>query len=66
MNADDLRAWRDQMGYNQKDAAMALGIGKRTLQDYESDRYEIPYMVGLAMAALFHRLAPWGQSKTGG
>ena len=33
-----LQEWRDRKGYSQRDAANALGISKRTLENWEQER----------------------------
>lgn len=33
-----LQEWRERKGYSQRDAAKALGISKRTLENWEQER----------------------------
>jgi len=33
-----LQEWRERKGYSQRDAANALGISKRTLENWEQER----------------------------
>ena len=72
MTPDDFKAWRATMGYNQVQAAEALGLSKSSIELYEKGKrrddgraVEIPITVSLSCAALFHRLEPWEQSAAG-
>jgi DNA-binding XRE family transcriptional regulator len=60
MTPEQFKTWRKTCGLSQEKAADALGIGRRTVQDYEAEKYEIPRSIALACAAIFHRLEPWG------
>ena len=66
MTPDDFKAWRAAMGFNQIEAAKALGLSKSSIELYEKGRrrddgrpVEIPLTVALSCTALFHRLEPW-------
>ena len=59
MSPADFRAWRKSLELSQQAAADSLGIGRRTVQDYEAGAYPVPRHIALACAALFHRLEPW-------
>jgi len=55
----DCRSWRFRLGLTQVEAARALGIGRRQIQNYESnlapvgrDRQQPPVVVQLAMRYL--------------
>lgn len=57
MQPTDFKRWRQAMGFNQKDAAAALGLKKRMIQYYEKGDGEgrqvaIPLAVALACYAL--------------
>jgi DNA-binding XRE family transcriptional regulator len=59
MTPESFLAWRNDVGLSQKAAAEQLGLGRRTVQDYEAGRYPVPRSVALACSAIFHRLEPW-------
>lgn len=59
MTPEQFKSWRKTVGLSQEKAAVALGIGRRTVQDYESGAYPIPLHVALACTAIYHRLEPW-------
>lgn len=57
MDAKGFKRWRKALGYNQKDAAEALGLKRRVVQYYEKGErdgkpVEIPLYVALACYAL--------------
>lgn len=71
MTAEDFKAWREQLGLSQIKAAKVLGLSRSTVNLYElGNRWdegrpvEIPRVVALACAAIFHRLEPWGEVTT--
>jgi DNA-binding transcriptional regulator YiaG len=43
-----LRKWRDRNGYSQRDAAVALKVSKRSLENWEQER-AMPQGFGLQM-----------------
>jgi DNA-binding transcriptional regulator YiaG len=43
-----LRKWRDRNGYSQRDAALALKVSKRSLENWEQER-AMPQGFGLQM-----------------
>jgi transcriptional regulator with XRE-family HTH domain len=45
-------AWREAMGFSQRDAAEALGCSRTALGNWENGTTECPHYIGLAMAAL--------------
>jgi len=66
MTPEDFKAWRNGLGYSQKEAAEALGVSYGTVFNYETGKrredgqpVEIPRTVALACSALFHGLEPW-------
>lgn len=68
MNAEAFRAWRQSLGWKQKDAAERLGLKKRMIQYYEKgDRngksVEIPKSVRLACYALAEGIADFDGEK---
>jgi transcriptional regulator with XRE-family HTH domain len=48
----DLKAWRERLGMTQQQAAVALGLERRTLIRYELGERSIPKAVALACAAI--------------
>ena len=56
MNADNLKAWRERLGLTQEALAAALGISKRTVQDWEYGRGNAPAYLELALCELERRL----------
>lgn len=36
MTAEEVIGWRESLGYSQRQAAGALGVGRRTIQQYEA------------------------------
>lgn len=70
MTPDDFKAWRSVMGFNQIQAAEALGLSKSSIELYEKGTrrddgrpVEIPLTVALACSALYHKNKPWGASE---
>lgn len=66
MTPEQFKEWRQIMGFTQGEAALALGVSKPTIENYErGQRREdgrpvvIPLTVDLACRALYHRLEPW-------
>lgn len=69
MERDDLKRWRQAMGFSQSEAAAELGVHVSTIENYErGTRREdnrpvaIPHAVALACSAIYHRIAPWHQT----
>jgi len=60
MDSWDLKKWRKRLGYNQFQAAEQLGVGRNTIQNWESDSRAIPYSVELACIELVRR---WKQRR---
>lgn len=65
MSPKEFVEWRKGCGWTQKEAAIALHISRRSLQDYEGGKYAIPSVVALAMSAVWHRLGPWRKGGGG-
>lgn len=70
MTPDHFKAWRRTMGFNQQEAADALGISKSSAINYESGKRRedgrpvvIPKIVALACSAVAHNLGPWPNEK---
>jgi transcriptional regulator with XRE-family HTH domain len=61
LSPDVFRLWREQMGYSQRDAALALGCSREALGGWETGRHAIPIYIGLAMNALALGMSPYGQ-----
>jgi transcriptional regulator with XRE-family HTH domain len=57
---DAVVAWREAMGFTQRDAAEALGCSRQALHNWEHGATECPRYIGLAMAALISRMTPYG------
>ena len=55
-----LTAWRDRMGYSQREAAIALGCSRGAWSGWEAGTQAIPRYIGLACAALALGMAPYG------
>lgn len=55
MTPQELRAWRDAMGWTQKEAAQQLGTTKTTIYRYETARRTIPAHIGKTTALLAER-----------
>lgn len=54
-----LQDWRERKGYSQRDAANALGISKRTMENWEQERatprgYAIQMLLKLIQAPARH------------
>jgi transcriptional regulator with XRE-family HTH domain len=69
MSPEGFKTWRTIMGFSQAKAGEMLGLSKSTIEIYErgtrkdnGQPIEIPETVGLACAALYHRLAPWSDN----
>lgn len=60
-NPHDLRAWRERMGYSQRDACEALGCSRGALAGWEAEGGEPPLYIGLACAALALGMKPYTQ-----
>lgn len=55
-----LTAWRERMGYSNRDAALAIGCSRQAWLDWESGKSEVPRYIGLACAALALGMTPYG------
>lgn len=59
MTTNPIAAWRKRMGLTQTEAALALGCGRRSLQNWENGLPElIPPYILLACAALTKGIRP--------
>lgn len=58
MTAKRFREWQSDMGWSATETAKRLGLSKYTIANYRSHGVppRVARMVGLAMAALSHRL----------
>lgn len=70
MTPSDLKTWREQMGYSQRAAAVALGVSLPTYQRMERGAnfdtgklQEIDLRTALACAALAEGLAPYSAKR---
>ena len=66
MTPEHFKAWRDQMGFTQQEAATALGFSRPTIENYErgvrrddGKPVEIPLTVAYACAALVAGIEAW-------
>jgi DNA-binding XRE family transcriptional regulator len=50
--AEDVRDWRERMGWSQSQAAKALGVSLRTMKRIEAQGYNHETLLRLAMAKL--------------
>ena len=58
MTPEKFKAWRLDERMSQADAAEALGISKRSVEDYERGSSEIPHAIALACVAIYQGLDP--------
>jgi DNA-binding XRE family transcriptional regulator len=63
MDGPTLAAWRQRMGYSQRDAAKALGCSRGALAGWEAGQ-AIPRYIGLACAALALGMNAYGEKGT--
>lgn len=56
-------AWREAMGFSQRDAAEALGCARQAIHNWEHGTNECPRYIGLAMAALALGMTPYGEEE---
>lgn len=61
--AASVLAWREAMGFSQRDAAEALGCARQALHNWEHGTVECPRYIGLAMAALAMGMGPFGAEE---
>jgi transcriptional regulator with XRE-family HTH domain len=47
-----LAAWRERMGYSQRDACKALGCSRGAWTRWENSQHDVPKYIGLACSAL--------------
>jgi transcriptional regulator with XRE-family HTH domain len=59
-----LAAWRERMGFSQRDAAEALGCSRQAWADWENGVRRTPRYIGLACAALALGMKPYGEAQT--
>lgn len=58
-----LTAWRDRMGYSQREAADILGCSLGSWAEWEQGSRKIPRYIGLACAALALGMTPYGDDR---
>ena len=58
-----LQAWRERMGYSQRDAATALGCSRGAWANWESGAHDVPRYIGLACAALALGMSGYGDER---
>jgi len=66
MTPAQFKTWRKKMNLTQAQAAIVLGLSKPTIENYDrgvrrgsGEAFEIPHVVALACAALWHKIEPW-------
>lgn len=64
LNATVLKAWRERMGYSQREAASVLGCSRSAWQGWEDGTQKPPRYIGLACAALALGMKPYGDLQT--
>lgn len=52
--------WREQMGFSQRDAVMALGCSRGALLGWELGRHDLPLYIRHAMSSLAVGMEPFG------
>lgn len=52
MERDQLKEWRQRLGLSQEAAGEALGLHRRTIQEYEAGNLPVPKVVELACKQL--------------
>jgi transcriptional regulator with XRE-family HTH domain len=58
MTPTTLAAWRERLGLNRSEAALALGLSRNGYTRYEEGVAPIPLYIALACAALAYGLPP--------
>lgn len=61
LSKETLLAWRERMGFSQRDACEALGCSRGAWGFWETGRQKIPRYIGLAMAALALGMQAYGE-----
>jgi transcriptional regulator with XRE-family HTH domain len=64
LNAATLTAWRDRMGYSQRDACTALGCSRGAWSTWENGTHHVPRYIGLACAALALGMTTYGDDRS--
>lgn len=60
MTAAELKKWRERLHLSQADAARQLGCSRRSLQNWESGKHDIPKYIAMAVSAVSMALPPYG------
>jgi transcriptional regulator with XRE-family HTH domain len=58
--SETLAAWRERMGYSQRDACAALGCSRQAWSDWENGKTNTPRYISLACAALALGMTGYG------
>ena len=61
LSAGTLVAWRERMGFSQRDACKALGCSRGAWAGWEIGTNPVPRYIGLACAALALGMKPYGE-----
>lgn len=56
-----LVAWRDRMGFSQREACDQLGCSRGAWAGWETGKQPVPRYIGLACAALALGMKPYGE-----
>jgi transcriptional regulator with XRE-family HTH domain len=64
LTAKVLLAWRERMGFSQRDACTALGCSRGAWAAWETGRQQPPRYIGLACAALALGMKPYGDVQS--
>lgn len=56
MTGRDFKAWRKRLGLTQQEAADALGVCRKTIQNYENSKKPLKAHIPLACDAITQRL----------
>jgi DNA-binding transcriptional regulator YiaG len=60
-----MSAWRERMGFSQREAAAQVGCSREAWSGWEAGRKQVPHYIGLAMAALALGMAGHGGATPG-
>jgi len=60
-----LLAWRERMGYSQRDACVELGCSRAAWGAWETGVHKVPRYIGLACAALALGMSAYGADLKG-
>jgi transcriptional regulator with XRE-family HTH domain len=64
IDGHQLKAWREGMGYSQRDACKLLGCSRTAWLDWETGRHKVPRYIGYALSALATGMTVYGDEAT--